>query len=97
MLFWRGYSIIRSEQSDHGAHANHILTTFVANIHTRGLKTIESQMLKGIPTHRSHCVFGKPKRWSAHPLPLSNVDTVNGNDFCIYDLYHITSNGHGPS
>ena len=77
--------------------ANHILTTFVANIHTRGLKTIEGQMLKGIPTHRSHCVLGKPKRWSAHPLPPSNVDTVNGNDFCIYDLYHITSNWHGLS
>lgn len=28
--------------------ANHILTTFVASIHTRGLKRIESQMLKGI-------------------------------------------------
>ena len=77
--------------------ANHILTIFVANIHTRGLKRIESQMLKGISTHRSHCVFGNPKRWSPHTLPLSNVDPVNGNDFCIYDLYHITSNRHGPS
>lgn len=65
---------------------NHVLTAFVTNIHTRGLKRIESQMLKGIPTHCSHCVFGKPKRWSAHRLPPSNVDTVNDNDFCIYAI-----------